>query len=300
MKLAAGQLFRVEFVGHTGRGVPNIYIQGPNDDQRKPTVKTSPRGLTITFIAAAAGRHALVIDNSNIKYSPAQKIEVKALRASSPQDRDDFAVQSCKGSGDPRAHGTLKDDLKFFDACFYGLSHLVADTHPDVLQLSADVDDDIKLMISRWDNKPPAPLYRSSLDAIYGGFEAAVDTRDRERRYSILTLVASDIRIKAEHCRESKTGRGLGDPVRFTVTTVRGGKSVKGYMVFCVPTLKEFDPSYAPIPFDRLSDPRAERVLAPGEYKVWGERSESERMKIKNTAKVGSGKPTQEMPIYVP
>lgn len=298
LQFAAGQLLRAEFLSSWG-GVPNIYIQEPNGGQRRPIVKTSPGGSTLTFIAAAAGRHALIIDTSKIRYSATQRLQVTALRASSPRDRDDFAAQSCKGSADPRKHGTFRDELRYFDRCFYGLSYLVADAHPDVLQLSGNVSEDIKLLIGRWDNKPLMPLYRNSLDTLYGGFEAAQHT-DHESAYSILRDVASDIRIKAEHCRKSKNGRGLGDPVKFTVTTVQGGKSVKGYIVFCAPTLKEYDRSFEPIAFDRPSDPRAETYLAPGEYKVWGERSEEDRKKIKNTAKIGFGNATQEMAIYVP
>jgi hypothetical protein len=299
LNLTASQIFHAEFLSNSGRDIPHIYIQDPNNNLRKPIIKPFPGGLSITFVSATTGKYGVIIDSSSINHSSTYRLNVKEVRTASSQDKMDFAIQSCNEYPIPRKQGTVGDELKFFDTCFYGLSHLVADVHPEIMHLSANVYEDINLMISRWDKKPVSALYRRSLNAIYGGFEVAQNVSDRDKTFSILSVIASDIRIKAEHCRQSKTGRGLGDPVKLIVTTVQDGTPIKGYLVFCVPTLEEYQPSQ-PIPFDRLSDPEAERDLPPGEYKVWGEKSESQRMKIKNPVQIGFGEATQKMPIYVP
>lgn len=300
IKLAAGQLFHAEVLGDMRGDRPYIYIQDPNDNFRKPLVEPSGPRLSIVFIASATGRYGVGVHKSTVTHSFKYKLNVKEVRTASSKDKTDFAVRSCSPNPSPRDRGTAKDELRFFDTCFYGLSVLVADKHSDVVHLSASLYEDVTLMARKWDKKSVTSLYRRSLDAIHNAFEVAKNSPDRDKVYSILNDIAADLKIKAEHCKRSKTGKGLGDPIRLVVVTILDGAPVKGYLVFCVPTLEEYRSTSPPIQFDRPSDPEAEKVLPPGEYKVWGEKSRGQRMMIKNSVQVDSEMPTQRASIYVP
>ena len=298
LNFMAGQVFRAKLFNYVAGESPYVYAQDPNDKLRKLAVTTSPDGLSVAFVAAVAGRYGLIVNNSNLGRSSGSRLGVEELRAASPQDKTDFAAQSCDPNPSPRNRGNIGDELKFFDTCFYALSRLVADSHPEVIRLSDGVYESVNLMALKWDRKSITPLYTRSLNAIYGALEVARTAPDREKAYTVLSIIAADIGIKAEHCRKSR--RGLGDPVRLIVKTIRGGEPVTGYSVFCIPTLEEYVKTAPPIPFDRISDPEAEQVLPPGQYKVWGEQSEKQRKEIKNTVELGFGEATRKAPIRVP
>ena len=297
IKLKAGQVLRAELVdAQADKHGFWAEIQDTGDNVRRLIWQTTSGHLSTLFIAGTTGEYGIRVKDNRPQGNPKRKLYIKELKDASAQDKIELANRSC--SWNPIGPEDGFRELLFANECFYGVSHLVADQHPDIIRLASRMNEDITFMTGRWDGSPLSSLYLESLDLIRRGLLLALSTHSRKRVYTILREIAADIRIKAEHCRRSESG--LGNSIKLIVTTTRDGVPVTGYSVFCVPRMREFDKTRPPIPFDRLSNPEAEVDLPPSRYIVWGEKSENQRMLEKNDVELSFGDKPRKLSIRVP
>ena len=89
---------------------------------------------------------------------------------------------------------------------------------------------------------------------------------------ALLGIVATDLEVKAEHCRHSPTG--LGRTIKVVVRTKRAGEEAPGYEVWFVQK-GLYGSKSAYDRFRKQSSPTDERGLAPGGYAVWAQKGKT-------------------------
>jgi hypothetical protein len=83
---------------------------------------------------------------------------------------------------------------------------------------------------------------------------------------ALLGIVDADIQVKADHCRQSRSG--LGRTIQVLVRTRHGSAEAPGYEVWYVQR-GYYGTKRAQERFKKKSSPTDERGLAPGAYAFW-------------------------------
>lgn len=93
--------------------------------------------------------------------------------------------------------------------------------------------------------------------------------KDYDQAVKVLRVVAADLRVKGENCRNSADG--LGREVGVVVCTKNDGQEASGFEVWYVP-LGMLSVEGRHRRFDKLSSP-TDRTLSPGVYALWLKRN---------------------------
>jgi hypothetical protein len=246
------------------------------------------------------------------------RIDVRTYLPADPPGRYKVTIAkqvaaSPGGGGSPAASKCVerpwRDHLNNFDVdsalasiagCMETVSRKLGPDFPTAADLVADARAEADFLIGRWHwGEVVSPAYEESLILDFKMLAIAAKEPDRKKAHEILREVVDDLKIKAEHCRNST--HGLGQDVTVLVRTKKGNQEDPGWIVYYMPRIYEFADRHDPERFPKESSP-TEHALPAGRYLMWGGHSgqPATPQAQKHTVKVGEGKTSREWDLSVP
>jgi hypothetical protein len=230
------------------------------------------------------------------------KVKLADLRTSTAQDRMRLAVQTCEEKRWVDGENNFLVDLMLnsISECMSAVGLKLGSRYPQAAGIATDTSAEIAFLTSRWHwGESVSAAYQEGLILDFNMLSSAAKERDEKRAYAIMREVADDIRIKADHCRNST--RGLGADVTISIETRKGNSQDPGWQVYYKLRIYEFSKGHTPERFPLPSSPTS-YVLPPGKYLIWAEKpmkAQSLRSK-EELIRVGEGKQQLEWVLFVP
>ena len=257
----------------------------------------------IDFVAESAGNYRIAV-RTFFKPSPPGHyvITLADVHASSAQEKSGLAKRSCEEKiwFDSENNFLVNTALESLSQCMTAVGHRLQANYPQAVELVDQANQELKYLVGRWRwGEFVSPAYQESLLQDFSALSVAAGDSDSNRAGKIVELVVEDIRIKAEHCRNSNSG--LGPRIVVTVATKRGTQEDKGWFVFYKSGLHEDQQGFARR-FPQQSSPTSTE-MAPSRYFFWlAERDDSPeppRGKQKEFV-VGKGLEKHQLDLSVP
>jgi hypothetical protein len=303
MKLSADQYVSMVLERYGVAAVATLF--GPDDQKIGIFGSSSSRQgqEPITFVAGTSGIYRIEV-RTYFKPTPPGRYKVKLadLRTSTAQDRMRLAVQTCEEKRWVDGENNFLVDLMLnsISECMSAVGLKLGSRYPQAAGIATDTSAEIAFLTSRWHwGESVSAAYQEGLILDFNMLSSAAKERDEKRAYAIMREVADDIRIKADHCRNST--RGLGADVTISIETRKGNSQDPGWQVYYKLRIYEFSKGHTPERFPLPSSPTS-YVLPPGKYLIWAEKpmkAQSLRSK-EELIRVGEGKQQLEWVLFVP
>jgi len=300
MVLPAGQYISVAIEKDGVAAVATLF--GP--DGRKIGVfgsSTSRQGSEpISFATQISGTYRIDV-RTFFKPAPPGRYRVKVaeLRAVSHQDWSRLAGQSCEEKNwmDRENNFQVNVILNSITECMSAVGRKLGTEHPKAAGIAEGTSSEVGFLVSRWQwGEFVSAAYQESLVLDFKMLVLAAKEKDKKRAYAIMSEVAGDLKIKADHCRNST--RGLGKDVTVKVATKKENTVDPGWQVYYKFRIHEFTEGYDRQRFSNLSSP-AIQELPPGLYIIWAVKPGKPESK-KDIVKVGEGKEVVDLDLLVP
>jgi hypothetical protein len=227
----------------------------------------------ITFVTNTAGVYRIEVRTFFPPSPPGRyTANIAELRSSSDQDKARLAGQSCE-----EKHWLDRDNNFLVDVVLNSVLHCISavggrleGTHPQAADIVAGSSADLAYLVSRWHwGEFVSAAYQENLVGDFRMLASAAQEPDANRAFAVMKAVAEDLKIKAEHCRDST--RGLGKDVDFSVRTIRSGdgQEERGILVYYKLGIYEFTNDSKVIGrFLKLSSPTTAQ-LPVSNYYMW-------------------------------
>lgn len=257
----------------------------------------------ITFVADQSGSYRIEVRTFFKPTSPGRyTAKLTELRTASGQDRIGLVGQSCEEkSWLDRENNFLVDGvLRSIAECMSAVARKFGPKHPEAASLAAETSSQVNFLVSRWRwGEFVSAAYQEILILDFRMLAAAAKEADEKRAVAIMREVADDVRIKANHCRNST--RGLGNDVTVQVETRKGDKTDQGWQVFYKYRIYQFTEKYTPQRFPKPSSP-TQNELPAGKYLIWAEKPGGPKplRSKEDVVTVGEGKQQMEWVLIVP
>jgi hypothetical protein len=300
MDLAAGQFVSVAFDKHGVALVATLF--GP--DGRKLGVfgsNVSKQGPEkVTFVTGTSGTYRIDVRTFFKPPSPGRyEVKLSELRPVSEQDRINLAVQSCQ-----EKHWLDRDNnflvdllLNSLSECMSAVGSRLEDRQPKASAVAADTNAEVAFLVSRWHwGEFVSTHYQENLVLDFRMLASAANETDKKKAFAIMRAVADDLKIKADHCRNST--RGLGRDVKVQVKTRKGNSEESGWQIYYKMYIFEFAKGHTPEHFPNPSSPTVHE-LPPAKYLIWAEKPGHPRSK-EDLVTVGEGKQQLDWVLFVP
>ena len=140
-----------------------------------------------------------------------------------PPDKIDLVGQSCEEKSwlDREDKFLVDQVLKSITECMSAVARKLGPKHPEAATLASETSSQVNFLVSRWRwGEFVSAAYQEILTLDFRMLGTAAKEADEKRAVAILREVADDVRIKADHCRNST--RGLGKDVIVQVETRKG------------------------------------------------------------------------------
>ena len=257
----------------------------------------------VTFVADQSGSYRIEVRTFLKPTSPGRyTAKLTELRTASGQDKTRLIGQSCEEKSwlDREDHFLVDGVLNSIAECISAVARKLGPQHPEAAALAAETSSQVKFLVSRWRwGESVSTAYQEILILDFRMLAAAAKTADEKRAVAIMREVADDVRIKANHCRNST--RGLGKDVIVQVETRKGDKIDQGWQVFYKYRIYQFTEKYTPQRFPKPSSP-TQNELPAGKYLMWAEKPGGLKplRSKEDVVTVGEGKQQMEWVLMVP
>ncbi len=251
----------------------------------------------VTFVANQSGSYRIEVRTFFKPTLPGRyRVSLK------PPDEIDLVGQSCEEKSwlDREDKFLVNEVLKSIAECMSAVARKLGPKHPEAATLASETSAQINFLVSRWRwGEFVSAAYQEVLTLDFRMLGAAAKEADGKRAVAILREVADDVRIKADHCRNST--RGLGKDVIVQVETRKGDKVDLGWQVFYKYRIYQFSERYTPQRFPKPSSP-TQYELPAGKYLIWAEKPGGPKplRSKEDLVTVGEGKQQLEWVLVVP
>jgi hypothetical protein len=227
------------------------------------------------------------------------RVKVAELRAATDEDWSRLAGQRCEEKNwmDRENNFQVNLILNSITECMSAVGRRLGTEHPKAAGIAEGTSSEVGFLVSRWQwGEFVSAAYQESLILDFKMLAHAAKERNKKKAYAIMGEVADDLKIKADHCRNST--RGLGKDVTVKVATKKENTVDPGWQIYYKFRIHEFTEGYDRQRFSNLSSP-AIQELPPGLYIIWAVKPGKPESK-KDIVKVGEGKEVVDLDLLVP
>jgi hypothetical protein len=306
LKLGADQSVTVLLDKHGVAAVATLIA--PNGEKVGTFGSTASNQGTeqINFVTESAGSYRITV-RTFFKPSPPGRymINLAEVHAASNQEKNGRARQHCEEKNwlDRENNFLVNEALGSISRCVSAVGHKLEASYPKANELAAEANAEVSYLIGRWHwGEFVSAAYQENLVGDFRMLASAAEEPDAERSFAIMKGIVEDLKIKADHCRNSN--RGLGDDIDVFVRTWTKGKTseIKGLVVYYKLGISAFNKgTLPPDRFDKLSSPTRQKLPA-SRYLIWvGQPGQSAPpLDMMNMLKVGEGKKMIDFDLLVP